>query len=68
MALTYSQPKLSLYAAVPLSALLIIYAILAFTGVPKSLNGPTLGVFSTFRTPDVREPHHMTRLKTNGYF
>lgn len=68
MALSRSKPNVSLYAAVPLSALLFIFALLAFTGVPKFRGDPTLGVFSSFRTLEVGISFHIqVSLKTNGF-
>ncbi|KJK79868.1 hypothetical protein H634G_04107 [Metarhizium anisopliae BRIP 53293] len=50
MASTRSRPKVSLLLAVPLSTLLFLFALFAFTGVPRFRADPSLGVFSLFRT------------------
>lgn len=45
-------PNLRLQFAIPLSVTLVVYAILAFTGVAELDSNPNRGVLKSFRDPD----------------
>ncbi|KAE8385479.1 hypothetical protein BDV23DRAFT_188219 [Aspergillus alliaceus] len=51
MASKYARPEVSLKLAIPLSTILVIYAGLAFTGVPRFRDKAGQGVLTNFRQP-----------------